>query len=165
MRVKTEEEDGGGNPNHKSMNKKVVAMLYKALAASDGDAVSKLVKSKDDLEWRYHGPLQCQYMMQALTGRHRWHELEDQKFRFKPRRITAFRDWVIVEGWDGLDAYWVHVWTLKMDGSRPVIAEFREYFNTWLTVIIWSYGKEVRVWQSEPRLHRNRSLPDIVLTL
>ncbi|KAI6670896.1 hypothetical protein NL676_005781 [Syzygium grande] len=162
MRVKMEEEDVGGNPTHKPLNKKVVVMLYKALAASDGDAVSKLVTSNDDLEWRYHGPPQCQYMMWALTSHHR---PEDRKFRFKPRRITAFRDRVIVEGWDGLDAYWVHVWTLKMDGSRPVIAEFREYFNTWLTMIVRSYGKEVRVWQSEPRLHRNRSLPDIILAI
>ncbi|KAF8010546.1 hypothetical protein BT93_J1242 [Corymbia citriodora subsp. variegata] len=152
-----EEEDGSRNPTHKALNKKVVAMLYKALAAGDVEAVSKL--------WRYHGPPQCRYMMRALTGRHRLHEAEDRKFRFKPRRITAFRDRVIVEGWDGLDAYWVHVWTLKMDSSRPVIAEFREYFNTWLTVIVRSYGKEVRVWQSEPRLHRNRSLPDIILAI
>ncbi|XP_056176146.1 uncharacterized protein LOC130140541 [Syzygium oleosum] len=160
-----EEEDGGGNPTHKALNKKVVAMLYKALAAGDRDAVSKLVTSNDDLEWRYHGPPQCQYMMRALTGHHRRREREVRKFSFKPRRIMAFCDRVIVEGWDGLDAYWVHVWTLKMDGSHPVIAEFREYFNTWLTVLIRSFGKEVRVWQSEPRLHRNRSLPDIVLAI
>ncbi|XP_030524467.2 uncharacterized protein LOC115736768 [Rhodamnia argentea] len=159
------EEDGGGNPTHKALNKKVVAMLYKALAAGDGDAVSKLVTSSDDLEWRYHGPPQCQYMMRALTGHHWRREPEDRKFRFKPRRITAFRDRVIVEGWDGLDAYWVHVWALKMEGSRPVVAEFREYFNTWLTVLVRSFGREVRVWQSEPRLHRNRSLPDIILAV
>ncbi|KAI6670897.1 hypothetical protein NL676_005782 [Syzygium grande] len=109
MRVNMEEEDGGGNPIHKALNKKLVAMLYKALAACDGDAVSKPVMSNDDLEWRHHGPLQCQYMMQALTGRHWRREPEDQKFRFKPRRVMAFCDRVIVEGWDGLDAYWVHV--------------------------------------------------------
>ncbi|XP_010032951.2 uncharacterized protein LOC104422344 [Eucalyptus grandis] len=140
-------------------------MLYKALAAGDGEAVSKLVTSNNNLEWRYNGPPQCQYMMRALTGHHQQRKPEDRKFRFKTSRITAFRDRVIVEGWDGLDAYCVHVWTLKMDGSHPVIAEFREYFNTWLAVIVRSYGKEVRVWQSEPRLHRNRSLPDIVLAI
>ncbi|KAL8517140.1 hypothetical protein ACS0TY_015380 [Phlomoides rotata] len=52
-------------------------------------------------------------------------------FKFRPRSINSIDDeCVIVEGWEGDQVYWVHVWTLK-DG---VITMFREYFNTWLTV-------------------------------
>ncbi|KAL8517139.1 hypothetical protein ACS0TY_015379 [Phlomoides rotata] len=52
-------------------------------------------------------------------------------FKFRPRSSNSIDDeCVIVEGWEGDQVYWVHVWTLK-DG---VITMFREYFNTWLTV-------------------------------
>ncbi|KAF2304109.1 hypothetical protein GH714_027301 [Hevea brasiliensis] len=85
------------------------------------------------------------------------------EFRFKPRSIKAIGDRVIVEGWKGLNAYWVHVWSLE-DG---IVTQFREYFNTWLTVIhrVSEDGDAIRLWQSEPRQRLNRSLPDLVLAI
>ncbi|KAF7120289.1 hypothetical protein RHSIM_Rhsim13G0062800 [Rhododendron simsii] len=54
----------------------------------------------------------------------------------------------------------------RLDGT---VSEFREYFNTWITVILQvpaEDGKEnVKVWQSEPQQRLNWSLPDLVLTL
>ncbi|KAG5515033.1 hypothetical protein RHGRI_036162 [Rhododendron griersonianum] len=103
------------------------------------------------------------HMMLILTG-----ESEHRGYRFRPRSITTVGELVIVEGWEEeiiTRAYWVHVWTVK-DGT---VAEFREYFNTWITVILQvpaEDGKEnVKVWQSEPQQRLNWSLPDLVLTV
>jgi hypothetical protein len=60
-----------------------------------------------------------------------------------------------------LKAYWVHVWTLEED----MIVQFREYFNTWLTVLlrVSDTGDEIPVWQSDHQQRLKRSLPDLVL--
>ncbi|XP_022978301.1 wound-induced protein 1 [Cucurbita maxima] len=143
-------------------NRATADALYKSLAAGRTDAVAKFLAT--DLEWWFHGPPHCQYMMRVLTG-----ESSHAEFRFEPRSITAIGDSVIVaEGWEGAQVYWVHVWTLK-DG---VITQFREYFNTWLVVadLRQPAWEEVRhdgltVWQSHPRDLFHRSLPAIMLAL
>lgn len=138
-------------------NKKIVKMLYKALARGDTETIARLVAA--DLEWWYHGPPQCQHMMKILTG-----ESRHTEFKFKPRSIMAVGDRVIMEGWDrGLKAYWVHVWTL--DEEDRILVQFREYFNTWLTVLlrVSDTGDEIPVWQSDHRERLKRSLPDLVL--
>lgn len=155
--------DEEAQPTKSNLHKKIVRGLYKALAAGDTSMVSKLLSASKNVEWRFHGPPQCQYMMNMLTRG----STAAYNFSFKPRRIMAFRDRVIVEGWVGKEAYWVHVWTL--DG--PSITEFREYFNTWLTVLLRVRGsssvQEIRVWQSEPQLQGNSSisLPHILLAI
>ncbi|KAK7287186.1 hypothetical protein RIF29_00290 [Crotalaria pallida] len=145
-------------------NKTTVEMLYKALLRQLGttmDVVPKLLAS--DLEWWFHGPPQCQHMMRVLTGE----TALDKGFRFEPRGITAIRDRVIAEGWEG-QAYWVHVWTLK----NGLITQFREYFNTWLVVRDlrpprWEDKKDdsMPLWQSQPRDLYRRSLPGLVLAI
>ncbi|CAK9319826.1 unnamed protein product [Citrullus colocynthis] len=143
-------------------NRATAEALYKSLAAGRTDGVAKFLAG--DLEWWFHGPPHCQYMMRVLTG-----ESSHGEFRFEPRSITAIGDSVIVaEGWEGAQVYWVHVWTLK-DG---LITQFREYFNTWLVVtdLRRSAWQEVRldgltVWRSHPRDLFHRSLPAIVLAL
>ncbi|KAF9597749.1 hypothetical protein IFM89_021236 [Coptis chinensis] len=145
-------------------NKATVEVLYKALTRGDTENVASLLAS--DLEWWFHGPPRCEHMMRVLTG-----QANNVEFKFEPRSITAIDGRVIVEGWEGAQAYWVHVWTLK-DG---LITQFREYFNTWLTVrdlrsdagssqSIWEV-KEEMLWQSEPREHLTRSLPGLVLAI
>ncbi|XP_044481174.1 wound-induced protein 1-like [Mangifera indica] len=142
-------------------NQAIVQSLYRALDDGDMDAVSKLLAS--DLEWWFHGPPKCQHMMRVLTG-----ELSLQAtFRFEPRSIEMVGDSVIAEGWEGAKAYWVHVWTVK-DG---LITQFREYFNTWLTVRDLRPPRcEVRrvnhtLWQSQPRDLVRRSLPGVLLAI
>ncbi|KAI3859240.1 hypothetical protein MKW92_008951 [Papaver armeniacum] len=75
---------------------------------------------------------------------------------------------MIVQGWEGNEAYWVHVWTVNLQDG--LITQFREYFNTWITVrglrmsdSLWEI-KQIRptVWQSEPQEHLKRSLPGLV---
>ncbi|KAA8517701.1 hypothetical protein F0562_015175 [Nyssa sinensis] len=143
-------------------NKATVDALYKALARGETEMVAGLLAS--DLEWWFHGPQNCQHMMRVLTG-----ESAHSEFMFEPRSITAIDDGrVIAEGWEGAQAYWVHVWTLK-DG---LITQFREYFNTWLTVTdLRPTGWRVHVmglhdcptlWQSQPRDLVNRSLPGLL---
>ncbi|BFG36527.1 wound-induced protein 1 [Prunus yedoensis var. nudiflora] len=137
-------------------DKAIVEALYKALAQGHTEAVAKLLAS--DLEWWFHGPPQSQHMMRVLTG-----EASHTDFRFEPRSITEVGDCVIVEGWEGAKAYWVHVWTLK----EGLITHFREYFNTWLTVRdLKPQGWEsFTVWQSMPRDLFHRSLPSILLAI
>ncbi|GAV58655.1 WI12 domain-containing protein, partial [Cephalotus follicularis] len=141
-----------------SRNSNIVKALYKALTAhGDTEAIARLLASH--LEWHYHGPPDCQYMMRKLTGQSR-----DMEIRFKPRTIMAVGDQrVIVEGWNGPKAYWVHVWTLK-DG---IITQLREYFNTWLAVIVVVPEDQnaILLWQSEPRKSLNCSLPNLVLAI
>ena len=146
--------------NPEIQNKAMVDTLYKALAHGDTSTVANLLAS--DLEWWFHGPPRCQYMMRMLTG-----ESSHTEFRFEPRSIEVVDDCVIAEGWEGAQVYWVHVWTLK-DG---LITQFREYFNTWLTVRdVTPPGCEIghdshTVWQSQPRDLARRSLPGLVLAI
>ena len=147
-------------------NRNTVKAFYEVLASNEVAAVSLMVTV--DLEWRFHGPPHCQHLMRLLTG-----ESRRVEFKFKPRSVTAIGDRVIVEGWQGSKAYWAHVWTLE-DG---IMTQLREYFDTWLTVIVRvsSVGKEegggddgyeiVQIWQSEPKPRSNRFLPDVVLPI
>ncbi|OIT22290.1 PREDICTED: wound-induced protein 1 [Nicotiana attenuata] len=156
------------NSETENKNKAIVKTLYKAFACTCGDSTKKVLESNicsyiaDDLEWWFHGPQNCHYMMKMLTG-----ELSNQNcFKFEPRSVDAIDDdRVIVEGWEGAKAYWVHVWTLK-DG---VITQFREYFNTWLTVTELRPTGWVRssttLWQSHPRDLAKRSLPGLMLAI
>ncbi|WCJ27959.1 Nuclear transport factor 2 (NTF2) family protein [Euphorbia peplus] len=149
-------------------NKDVVEALYKALREGKMEVVGKLVAS--DLEWWFHGPPECQHMMRILTGKAR-----RNAFKFEPRSVEGVGDCVIAEGWEGAKVYWVHVWTISKDG---LITQFREYFNTWLTVqdiTPRGHGLEVEIrhggadchtlWQSHPRDLFTRSLPGLLLAI
>jgi ketosteroid isomerase-like protein len=151
------DEDIALVPEPQTWNKKIVKMLYKALAQGDTETIVRLVAA--DLEYWYHGPPQCQHMMKILTG-----ESRHTEFKFKPRSIMATGELVITEGWDRLKAYWVHVWTLNKEG---MIIQFREYFDTWLTVLLRASetGDEFPVWQTDPLERLHRSLPDLVLAI
>ncbi|KAI3447839.1 hypothetical protein Pfo_004504 [Paulownia fortunei] len=133
-----------------------VRSLYKVISSGAGE-ISGLIVS--ELEWWFHGPQNCHHMMKMLTGKS-----SPSEFKFEPRSIDAIDDRVIAEGWEGAQVYWVHVWTLK-DG---IITQFREYFNTWLTV------RDLRplnclssttLWQSHPRDLARRSLPGLMLAI
>ncbi|KAI3884524.1 hypothetical protein MKW92_028842 [Papaver armeniacum] len=147
--------------------RKSVEMLHDLLKHGDNETVAKLLAV--DLEWWFHGPPNSQYMMRLLTG-----ESLDLGFKFEPRNVTVIGDRVIVEGWEGNEAYWVHVWTV--DNQNGLITQFREYFNTWITVrdlrmstgkSVWGQIKQIKptIWQSEPEEHLNRSLPGLVLAI
>ena len=145
-------------------NQATVDNLYKALARGDTKTVAGSLAG--DLEWWFHGPQNCHHMMKMLTG-----EAPHTEFKFEPRNITAIDDqMVIVEGYEGANVYWVHVWALK-DG---LITRFREYFNTWLTVkelrvrpaAGWvEKAKRSTVWRSQPRDLFRRSLPGLMLAI
>ncbi|MCL7022229.1 hypothetical protein MKW94_002260 [Papaver nudicaule] len=144
--------------------RKNVETLYNSLRNRDNETVSKLLAI--DLEWWFHGPPNCQHMMRMLTG-----ESLDLEFQFDPRNIAVIDDRVIVEGWEGDEAYWVHVWTVNVQDG--LITQFREYFNTWITVrdmrisnSLWEIKQtKPTVWQSEPQEHLKRSLPGLVLAI
>ncbi|XP_071717577.1 wound-induced protein 1 [Rutidosis leptorrhynchoides] len=148
-------------------NQAIVGALYKALAEGDTENLSRVVAT--DLEWWFHGPQNCHHMMRMLTG-----EAIYTEFKFEPRSITAIGDEiVVVEGYEGTNVYWVHVWALK-DG---LVTWLKEYFNTWLTVkelrvrpVGWPLGwagKDNRstVWRSQPRDLFRRSLPGLMLAI
>ncbi|KAM6574088.1 hypothetical protein CsatA_022415 [Cannabis sativa] len=151
-------------------NKATVEKLYKALSQGLAlETVADLVAT--DLEYWFHGPPRCHHMMRVLTGES---QADSVPFRFEPRSVTPVGGaCVIAEGWEGAKAYWVHVWTVK-DG---VITQFREYFNTWLTVSDlqspavngWDVSTGHRslstVWQSMPRDLFRRSLPSLLLAI
>ncbi|KAK9755461.1 hypothetical protein RND81_01G026900 [Saponaria officinalis] len=102
----------------------IIECFYKSLTNKDVQNVANNLAS--DLEWWFHGPPQCQHMRRVLTG-----ESAKPEFRFNPRSITVLDvDRVVAEGWEGSQAYWVHVWTLK----NGLMTQLREYFNTWLIV-------------------------------
>jgi ketosteroid isomerase-like protein len=150
------------NPKvQEAQNKATVGLLYKALAHGQTETVTGLLAS--DLEYWFHGPPRCQHMMRVLTGE----SAGRNEFAFEPRSLTAIGDdSVIAEGWEGAQAYWVHVWSVK-DG---VITQFREYFNTWLTVWDlrpWEVNGHVSdaLWQSQPRDLYSRSLPGLMLAI
>ncbi|KAH6824725.1 hypothetical protein C2S53_009698 [Perilla frutescens var. hirtella] len=136
-----------------------IEQLYEAV--SSGGDVSGLIGS--ELEWWFHGPQKCDYMMRKLTGKSTAVDL-----KFEPRNMEAIDDVVIVEGWEG-EAYWVHVWTLK----NGVITHLREYFNTWLTVtdvcrpLCYSAGA-APLWQSHHQQYQQlpqRSMPGLMLAI
>ncbi|BAT88275.1 hypothetical protein LR48_Vigan09g132400 [Vigna angularis] len=139
-------------------NLETVKTLYKALRDGHAEKLVKVVRT--ELEWWYHGPPHCEHMMRLLTG-----ESTAKAFRFRPRRIRAVGDRVMVEGWEGEGEYWVHVWTL----SHGIIAQLREYFNTFITVVlrVSEDGDEARLWRSSDRVRVrvHGSLPDLVLSV
>ncbi|KAL2509818.1 Nuclear transport factor 2 (NTF2) family protein [Forsythia ovata] len=138
-----------------NQNKEIVNALYKAVANGDAAMVAGVVAS--DLEWWFHGPPNCHHMMKMLTG-----ISSPSAFKFEPRSIDAIDDCVIVEGWEGAQVYWVHVWSLK-DG---LITQFREYFNTWLTVADFRRClSSSLLWQSHPKAVTKRSLPELMLAI
>ncbi|XP_008809983.3 wound-induced protein 1 [Phoenix dactylifera] len=153
----------------KDGNKRLVESLYEALARGDAEAVAGMMA--EDVEWWFHGPRRCEHMRRVLTGE----AGHGDHFRFDPRRVTEVGEggWVVAEGWEGDQAYWVHAWDVE-DG---VITRFREYFNTWVTVrelsqISLGASSAARgsrdspaVWQSEARVHLRRSLPGLVLAI
>ncbi|KAG6433725.1 hypothetical protein SASPL_105340 [Salvia splendens] len=137
-----------------------VRRLYEALAAGNR-RISGLIAS--DLEWWFHGPQNCHYMMKTLTGK-----FSAADFKFEPRSIDAVDDeCVIGEGWEGDQVYWVHVWTLQ----NGVITQFREYFNTWLTVkdlrrpLVRCMSGAATLWRSNPQDLAKRSLPELMLAI
>ncbi|KAH7837469.1 hypothetical protein Vadar_014232 [Vaccinium darrowii] len=160
MGINSHQEPPSPEPEPKTRSRTTVKSLYKALTRGDLDTVAQLLSP--ELEWWYHGPPNCHHMMLILTGKS-----NHRDYRFRPRSVTTVSELVIVEGWEEeiMKVYWVHVWTVT-DGK---ITEFREYFNTWFTVILQvpsEDGKEnVKVWQSEPQQRLNWSLPDLVLTV
>ncbi|KAI3842091.1 hypothetical protein MKX03_018365 [Papaver bracteatum] len=79
-----------------------VEMLYYSLKHGDTETVAKLLTIY--LEWWFHGPPNSQHMMRI--------------------NITVINDRVIVEGWEGNEAYWVHVWTVNVQVG--LITQFRE---------------------------------------
>ncbi|KAK7305486.1 hypothetical protein VNO77_43392 [Canavalia gladiata] len=139
-------------------NRRTVKMVYKALYDGDTEKVVKVVGS--ELEWWYHGPPHCQHMMKMLTG-----ESTPKGFKFRPRRMRGIGERVMVEGWEGVGEYWVHVWTL----NQGIIAQLREYFNTFLTVVlrVSEDGDEARLWRTphRVRVRVQGSLPDLVLSI
>ncbi|KAK3029515.1 hypothetical protein RJ639_037536 [Escallonia herrerae] len=148
-------------PEPGNQNKAIVHALYRALASGDTEKVARITAS--DLEWWFHGPQNCHHMMRVLTG-----ESAHTDFRFEPRSVTVIDGGrVIAEGYEGAHVYWVHVWTLK----EGLIVQFREYFNTWLTVtelrpLSWVVRQESStLWQSQPRDLFNRSLPGLMLAI
>ncbi|KAK7301623.1 hypothetical protein RJT34_12492 [Clitoria ternatea] len=147
--VDSEKESG------ESRSRKTVKTVYKALRDGDTERLAKLLGA--ELKWWYHGPPHSQHMMKMLTGESRY-----KAFKFRPRRIRAVGDHVIIEGWEGAGEYWVHVWTLK----QGIIAQVREYFNTLLTVVleVSEDGDEARVWRSTSwvRVRVQGSLPDLL---
>ncbi|KAK1398125.1 Wound-induced protein, Wun1 [Heracleum sosnowskyi] len=142
------------------VNKATVDGLYKALASGDTKRVAAIVGN--DIEWWFHGPPKCHHMMRVLTGESSYNE-----FKFEPRSITAVGDRIIVEGYEGASVYWVHVWTV----NNGAVTQFREYFNTWLTVkelrplsrMVRHHGSTL--WRSQPRDLFKRSLPALMLAM
>ena len=151
--------------SEQSENKGIIEALYMALSKGETENVAKHLAS--DLEWWFHGPPYCQHMMRVLTG-----ELPRPGFCFEPQSVTAIDgDRVIAEGWEGAQAYWVHVWTLN-DG---LITQFREYSNTLITVrdlrphheSEWEKNgeanhEELTLWQSH---QPSESMPGLLLAI
>ncbi|CAM8977018.1 unnamed protein product [Rhodiola kirilowii] len=146
-----------------TQNQAIVISLYKALAMEGQcKAISSVLAS--DLEWRFHGPPRRNYMMRILTG-----ASLPGEFCFNPKNVASIDDVVIVEGWEGAQAYWVHVWNVK-DG---MIVHFKEYFNTWLIVkelkpagwMVQRKESSSTLWQSALRGVHKRSLPGLLLAI
>ncbi|CAA0835876.1 Nuclear transport factor 2 (NTF2) family protein [Striga hermonthica] len=145
-------------------NTATVRSLYDAVSRGGRRTISGLVSG--ELEWWFHGPHNCHHMMKMLTGE----SSPSSDFKFEPRSIVAVDgERVIAEGWEGDHVYWVHVWTV--DKQECVITQFREYFNTWLTVAdfkpncLVSSAAGPTLWQSHPRDVAKRSLPGLMLAI
>ncbi|XP_057745842.1 senescence associated gene 20-like [Arachis stenosperma] len=147
-------------------NRKIVKSLYKALRGGGDTAKVEKIVGKE-IEWWYHGPPHWHHMMKALTGKS-----TGDCFEFRPRRVKAIGDErVIVEGWEGVGEYWVHVWGLK----QGIISQLREYFNTLVTVVVvvrvdedgggCKRQEEVRLWRTTSWVRARGSLPDLVLAI
>jgi len=109
-------------------NKAVVRRLYKALETGDAKTVQWILAP--DLEWRFHGPPDCQHLMPLLTGLS-----THARFSFSPDSITVLsHNLVVAEGRGDESTYWVHVWTLEINADCTVVTQLREYFNTSLVV-------------------------------
>ncbi|XP_048553909.1 senescence associated gene 20-like [Triticum urartu] len=145
-------------------NREVVESLYASLARGDAAAVTALLAA--DLDWWFHGPRRCQHMRRLLTGE----AAGAVAFRFTPTRVAEVGSamdgqWVVAEGWAGEHDYWVHAWCLR-DG---IITNFREYFNTSVTVrnlgqtakedVVWA------IWESQSPRPKSRSMPGLVLAI
>ncbi|XP_058759300.1 wound-induced protein 1-like [Vicia villosa] len=154
-----EENISNASPNDsddENHNRRVVKAVYNALLRGSGETEKLAKVVGKELEWRYHGPPHCNHMMKKLTG-----ESTQRSFKFRPRRMRSVKgDRLIVEGWEDVGEYWVHVWRVK-DG---IITQLREYFNTLLTVVSED-SNEVRVWRSTPWARVQGSLPDLVLSI
>ncbi|CAN0927900.1 Wound-induced protein 1 [Linum grandiflorum] len=179
--------DPPDDPTRTNRLKPIIAFLYKALSSHGGPTSANVAADEDDyrkvigsdLEWWFHGPPGCDYMMRMLTGQSTSAAADSGRvlFRFEPRSIEVVGDQcVIAEGWEGEKVYWVHVWSVR-DG---VITQFREYFNTWLTVrdvtpppppeeissVSTSPEREkITLWKSRPGDLFKRSLPGLVLAI
>ncbi|XP_020585916.1 wound-induced protein 1-like [Phalaenopsis equestris] len=139
------------------MNEKktLVLNMYQSLSTGDMNKAAALLAG--ELEWRFHGPPGREHMMRILTG------VENQKFRFRPRREAELGKWVVVEGWElsgEEEDYWVHAWVVE----GGVITQFREYFNTSVTVRVLGGPAtgdlgEMTLWKSRA----GRPLPGLVL--
>ncbi|GAA0160928.1 hypothetical protein LIER_17368 [Lithospermum erythrorhizon] len=129
----------------------IVRDLYRALASGNASQLKGLIAS--DLE--------CGGSMILTLG-----NSNEKAFKFEPRSIDLIDECVIVEGWEGEEVYWVHVWSVE-DG---MITQFREYFNTWLIV---KDGKPQHkclstcstLWESNPNDLVKRSLPGLMLAI
>ncbi|CAN1134345.1 Wound-induced protein 1 [Linum perenne] len=157
--------------------KSIITFLYKALAQGGPTPDHHISIIGDDLEWWFHGPPGCDYMMRMLTGQQQLSPSTSASsgptFRFEPRSVEVVGECVIAEGWEGEKVYWVHVWSVR-DG---MITQFREYFNTWLTVrdvtppppeisVVPSPEREkITLWRSHPGDLFKRSLPGLVLAI
>ncbi|GAA0171006.1 hypothetical protein LIER_41061 [Lithospermum erythrorhizon] len=125
----------------------IVRALYKALASGDKSRLEGLIAS--DLEWWFHGPHNCHFMMKMLTSGNSCGD-EKGSFKFEPRSINRIDECVIVEGWEGAEV---------------------EYFNTCLTVKDvnphqhGSFKATSTLWQSHFPFFDKRSLPGLMLAL
>jgi len=155
-------------------NKRVVRRLYEALGTGDAETVQGILAP--DLDWRFHGPPSCQYLMPLLTG-----VSTHTDFSFSPYSITALgHNLVVAEGREDESVYWVHVWTLAKAGCR--VTELREYFNT--SVVVTEFNPpssssssstlvgqtqrqrcSVPLWQSHLIKSNANSMPGLVLAV
>ncbi|GLJ38423.1 hypothetical protein SUGI_0782430 [Cryptomeria japonica] len=147
-------------------NGHVVEQLYVALRNGDVKTVGSVLAA--DLEWWFHGPPCCDYMMRLLTGASTRHH-----FYFNPKSITAAGDKVFVEARENESVYWVHVWTVK----EGIITQLREFFNTFLVARDFTPsstpphlpGEQVTgclpVWQSEFSKSQGKSMPGLILAI
>ncbi|XP_059064983.1 uncharacterized protein LOC131857014 [Cryptomeria japonica] len=158
------------NPILEKQNEETIQQLYDALGSGDAETVQSILAP--DLEWWFHGPAGCEYLMRLLTG------LSDHTcLPFLPQTITGVGDKVFVEGRVNESLYWVHVWSVE----NGIATQLREYFNTSLTVTEFrpppssspstSSSSHRRscvcnlLWQSELSDSDGESLPGLVLAV
>ncbi|KAL9320106.1 hypothetical protein ACSQ67_011945 [Phaseolus vulgaris] len=128
------EKHSGWEAEHEKRNRETVKMVYKAQCDGHKEKLVKLVRT--ELEWWYHGPHHCEYMMRLLTG-----ESTAKGFRFRPRRIRAIGDRVMLREY--FNTFITVVLRVSEDGDEARL---------------WRSSDRVRV-----RVHG--SLPDLVLSV